>query len=98
MCVLCVFSISEVPEVQQWISEKSDVIQQALIVAKSPRYTCNTATMAVSLLLCLAQCPEAHVNLLKPDTVNELIEACEIRRKEQTRSEVGDICDVMALE
>ena len=67
-------------------------------MAKSPRYTCNTATMALCLLLCLAQCPEAHVNLLKPDTVNELVEACEIRRKEQAMSESGDICEVMALE
>ena len=67
-------------------------------MAKSTRYTCDTASMAVCLLLCLAQCPEAHVNLLKPDTVNELVEACEIRRKEQAISDSDDICKVMALE
>ncbi len=88
-------SISEIPEVQLWLSEKSDVIQQALTVAKSARYTCNTATMAISLLLCLAQTPEAHVNLFTPNIVDQLVEACSIRRGELETS--GDD-DVMALE
>ena len=64
-------------------------------MAKSSRYTCNTATMAVSLLLCLAQCPEAHVNLLKPDIIDELVEACSLRR---TKTELSQVDDVMALE
>ena len=64
-------------------------------MAKSSRYTCNTATMAVSLLLCLAQCLEAHVNLLKPDIIDKLTEACSLRR---VRTVLSQMDDVMALE
>jgi len=51
--------------------------------------------MAVSLLLCLAQCPEAHVNLLKPDIIDKLVEACGLRQLETESSQADD---AMALE
>ena len=64
-------------------------------MAKSSRYTCNTATMAVNLLLYLAQCPEAHMNLLKPDIIDKLTEACSLRRMKTVLSQMDD---VIALE
>ena len=88
-------SISETPELQLWISQQSAVINQALAVAKSSHFTCDSAAMAVSLLLCLAQCPEAHINLLKPDIIDKLTEACSLRR---TKTRSSQVDDVMALE
>ena len=47
--------------------------------------------MDISLLLCLAQCPEAHANLLRPSIVDQIIEACSIRCNEPDQM-VDEVC------
>jgi hypothetical protein len=61
-----------------------DVTQQALEVGLSPVHVLKTAIVSTSYLLCLAQCPETHKYLLKPDIVAKLIEVCKMRRAEGT--------------
>ena len=69
---------------------------QALQVAISPAFTCKTAIVSASYLLCLAQCRAAQVHLLKPSLVGRMLEMCEKRRRE---CEVHGYCDpAMALE
>lgn len=78
------------------LAQNLRITEQALQVAISPAFTCKTAIVSASYLLCLAQCREAHVHLLKPTQVSRMIEMCEKRRRE---CEVHGACDpAMALE
>ena len=42
--------------------------------------------MSASLLLCLAQCSEAHVHLLRTEVIEGLLDACE---KRETKAKEG---------
>jgi len=65
-----------------------------LAIANSSNFDCKTAVVDISLLLCLAQCPEAHINLLKPTIVDQVIEACLSRHGEPD----GNMEEVHTLE
>lgn len=82
-------SLSEVPECQLKLAQRSDIIEQTLQVAKSPLFTFKTALVSTSYLLCLSQCSEAHQHLLQPNLVSELIQVCEIRRAESQVHFIG---------
>lgn len=86
------YSLSELPECQMNLAQRSDVTQQALEVGLSPSHTIKTAIVSTSYLLCLAQCLEAHVHLLQPSIISRLMEMCKMRRAE------GITDAVMALE
>ena len=69
-------SISEIPDVQLNLSRRPDVIKQAFIAGRSEMYSTNTPVMAISLLLCISRCQEAHGNLLKLSVVDEILDLC----------------------
>ena len=74
-------SISDVPENLYYISQRKDVIEQVLTVIATPRYYGNgRAITALCLLMNLAQCKEAHQNLLQPDIVEILINSVKSRK------------------
>ena len=86
-CIECIFlfvnlifffncSISEIPDVQLNLSCRTDVIKQAFIAGRSEMYSTNTPVMAVSLLLCISRCQEAHGNLLTSSVVDEILDLC----------------------
>ena len=89
-------SLSELPECQEKLARNDKMTEQALQVALSPVFTCKTAIVSASYLLCLAQTREAHVHLLQHTLVSKMVEVCEMRRKECERR--GSLDAAMALE
>ncbi len=58
------------------MSGRSDVIRQALLAGRTRWFSTNTPVVAVSLLLCVSRCQKAHVNLLTPDLMKDIITLC----------------------
>ena len=83
---ICVYSVAEIPSVQQLLSNRKDVIHQALTVGKSSMYKTSVATLAVILLLNLAQKVEIHGNIFNPEIVDQLLQVCKIRDDYQSSS------------
>ena len=74
------FSISDHSDAQHYISQQRDVIDQVLKIIDRPRLNTKVALVAVSLLLNLAECREAHVNLFQPDLVRRIIQSVKTRK------------------
>ena len=86
------YSLSELPDCQLKLAQRSDVTEQAMKIAVSPHFTAKTAIVSTSYLLCLAQSRDTHKYLLQPILVSKLIEMCNIRKAD------GNPEAVMALE
>jgi len=63
-----------------------DVIHQAIRVGKSSMYKTSVATVAVILLLNLAQEVEIHGNIFNSEIVDQLIQVCKVRDDNQSSS------------
>ena len=57
---------------------RTDVIDQALAMGLHPAYDCETAIASVSMILCLAQSPDAHTHIAWRGVVENMLEICEL--------------------
>ena len=63
------------------LAKRTDVIDQVLAIALHPACACLTATVAVSMILCLTQSPETHNFITWRDVVGKMLEICELTQK-----------------
>ena len=63
------------------LAMRTDVIDQTLAIAMHPAYDCKTAIVSMSMILCLAQSPEAHTYIARKEIVENVVEMCEQKQK-----------------
>lgn len=90
------YSLSELPECQLSLAQRSEITEQVLRVAMSTLFDCKTAIISASYLLCLAMCLSTHEHLLQPKLVSRMLEVCTMRREICDDQDIRDA--PMALE
>jgi hypothetical protein len=60
---------------------RTDVIDQILVMALHPAYGLETAKMSVSVIINIAQSPEAHTYIVREEVMEKMLEICEQKEK-----------------
>ena len=63
------------------LAKRTDIIDQILAMALHPASDCDTAIMTASIILNIAQSPEAHTYVAWKEVMEKMLETCELKQK-----------------
>ena len=81
------------------LARRRDVLDQILAIALHPSSDCETTFVSASIFINLAQSPETHTYIAGRETMEKILEMCELKQKmvsgQTSQSQQGNNKDAM---